>query len=897
RVNFAARTVITPDPFINIDEIGLPEVFAKKLSYVVPVTPWNVEELRRLVINGPNVHPGALILKTNLLTPSSNPGKESMKFVYRHLQTGDRMLLNRQPTLHKPSIMSHRARVLKGEKVMLLQRGFRCDEMNAHFPQNEVARAESQNIVSVCEQYLVPKDGTPLQGLIQDHVIAGVKMTVRRIKVLPPCIMKPKLLWSGKQIISTILLNSVPSGKDPITLSSTTKIKPSEWTNEKPRIWATRRVKGPSSKKGCLMCESEVIFRQGELLCGVMDKNQYGATMYSSYTLFMSSMVERALVSFSRRLVIFTNFLHTEGFTLGVSDILVRCDANKSRSEIMSELKDIGDDCASSGVALKGDLSELKSELRRFHRESYKAPQKRMRGIRVIRRGLGPITNRINSACLPRGLIKKFPYNNLQLMVQAGAKGSTVNTMQISCLLGQIELEGKRPPLMISGRNGRFMTGIKPQEFFFHCMAGREGLIDTAVKTSRSGYLQRCLIKLLEGLVVNYDLTVRDSDGSVVQFQYGEDSLDVCKSQFIVPKQLSFLEDNMNSVLDPSTRKLVAQHCLSNASSRMKKASKNAKTRDGGFLRFSVDNSTPEDDDDHRIDPKTGRTLKSSRMIKAWWANEQLRAEYDKAIVKIPDPCASVYRPDSNFGSVAEKVEDLIHGYMSTNPNRDEEAFKEMMYGKYMKSMVDPGEPVGVIAGQSIGEPSTQMTLNTFHFAGCGEMNVTLGIPRLREILMVASDKIKTPSSIIPFHPHISEASKDKLRLKLNRCILTDVLEMITVTEKLSLEGSSTRQKVVRMKFQFLPRKAYKNDFCEDRVAVIEMGKGSDKKGEGKKRGEEFEAEDNGENTMDQRKRGGKGFDAEEHASSDEEDQPDDADATDARKINRQKMKTMMKAI
>ncbi len=159
------------------------------------------------------------------------------------------------------------------------------------------------------------------------------------------------------------------------------------------------------------------------------------------------------------------------------------------------------------------------------------------------------LSNAISGACLPKGLVKPFPSNNLQMMIQAGAKGGSVNAIQISALLGQIELEGRRIPLMMSGRTlpsfrpyethpraggfvtGRFLTGIRPQEFFFHCMAGREGLIDTAVKTSRSGYLQRCLIKHLEGLVVNYDLTVRDSEGSVVQWMYGEDGLDVIRSQ------------------------------------------------------------------------------------------------------------------------------------------------------------------------------------------------------------------------------------------------------------------------------------------------------------------------------------------------------------------------------
>ncbi|XP_040570911.1 DNA-directed RNA polymerase I subunit RPA1 [Lepeophtheirus salmonis] len=984
RVNFAARTVITPDPYINIDEIGLPEVFAKKLSYCVPVTPWNVEELRELVINGPNVHPGALFIETEsgqrkmidgndpiqrealaktLLTPSSDPGEDKMKFVYRHLINGDRMLLNRQPTLHKPSIMSHRARVLKGEKVMRLHYAvcksynadFDGDEMNAHFPQNEVARSEAQNLVGVSEQYLVPKDGTPLQGLIQDHVIAGVKMSIRgrffdqaeyqqlvysalinvkgKIKCLPPAIFKPKKLWSGKQIISTIILNSIPPGRESVTLFSKTKIKSSDWLNQNPRPWKTSRLGSHSVKKGCSMCESEVIFSNGELVCGVIDKNQYGATMYSLvhtfYELYGGTSSSELLSAFSR---IFTNFLHTEGFTLGVSDILVQSDANENREEIMKQLKNIGDECATSGVSLNANLGSLNSELRRFHRESYKAPQKRMKVDKGYKERLGPMTNRINSACLPRGLIKKFPENNLQLMVQAGAKGSTVNTMQISCLLGQIELEGKRPPIMISGRSlpsflpydtqpraggfidGRFMTGIKPQEFFFHCMAGREGLIDTAVKTSRSGYLQRCLIKLLEGLVVNYDLTVRDSDGSVVQFQYGEDSLDVCKSQYIVPNQMAFLYDNMKSVINPSTLKLISEHCMNNSDelnelkSKIRKKRKKVrgmKCRDGAFLRFSRDNSESSMHDINKIDPKTGRSFRTNFLIKKWSEDDDSQNHFKKKYVQVPDPCTSVFRPDSNFGSVAEKVEDLIQSYLKNNKSDKGEQFRDIMYAKYMKSMVDPGEPVGVLAGQSVGEPSTQMTLNTFHFAGCGEMNVTLGIPRLREILMVASSNIKTPSSVIHFLPHVLESEKDKLRIKLNRCALSDVLESVHVTEKISLFGSS-RCRIIKIRLQFLPRKAYKNDFSVtpssilsyveryffskvliplidatllDKKLVVETGTSKSKSNNN------IDDEDPDSSDKQQKQ---KGFDAEEHASSDEEEQPDDADATEVKKMNRQ---------
>merc|ERR1712223_1775060 len=260
RVNFAARTVITPDPNLSIDEIGLPEVFAKKLTYKTPVTHWNVEELRQAVINGPNVHPGAVyvesesgfrtlvhpkdksqreaLAKTLLTTGTGADGLDAgIKYVHRHLKNGDAMLLNRQPTLHRPSIVSHRARVLKGHKVMRLHYAccksfnadFDGDEMNAHYPQNEMARSEAYNIVNVCKQYLVPKDGTPLQGLIQDHIIAGVKMSMRG---------RFFTRAEYQQIVSTIIINLVPEGKPQPTLSSKAKIKGNEWEKAKPRPWS-----------------------------------------------------------------------------------------------------------------------------------------------------------------------------------------------------------------------------------------------------------------------------------------------------------------------------------------------------------------------------------------------------------------------------------------------------------------------------------------------------------------------------------------------------------------------------------------------------------------------------------------------------------------------------------
>ncbi len=280
-----------------------------------------------------------------------------------------------------------------------------------------------------------------------------------KIKTLPPAILKPRQLWSGKQIISTIIINIVPEGKPAPSLTSKSKIKSGEWERAKPRQWrAGGRPLASKPEQGPTMCESEVIFSKGHFLSGILDKNQYGATQYSLvhafFELYGGAYSGRLLSAFSK---IFTNFLHTEGFTLGVRDILVKDGANETRKQIMLQTRKSGFEAASDGVGLYKpaealpEPEDLDQALEHAHRESKKVPKLRMDIDRAYKERLSKATNQINSACMPRGLVAHFPHNNLQLMVQAGAKGSSVNTMQISCLLGQIELEGKRPPLMISG--------------------------------------------------------------------------------------------------------------------------------------------------------------------------------------------------------------------------------------------------------------------------------------------------------------------------------------------------------------------------------------------------------------------------------------------------------------
>ncbi|KAF9582603.1 hypothetical protein BGW38_010985 [Lunasporangiospora selenospora] len=829
RVNYAARSVISPDVNIETNEIGIPPVFATKLTYPEPVTHYNIKEMRRAVINGPAKWPGAayvqhedgalsslanlslesrIALANQLLTPQdSHTGastispyptrtQPSNKKVYRHLRNGDLLLLNRQPTLHKPSIMAHKARILPGERTIRMHYAncntynadFDGDEMNVHFPQNEIARAEAKLIANTDSQYLVPTSGAPLRGLIQDHVVAGVWMTLRgtffsraeyqhllygalrpeidntgngRIVTLPPTVWKPVPLWTGKDVITAVLHN-LTIGRPPLNMTAGAQVKAQYF--------------GKDGKD-----ESIVRIMDGVLVTGVLDKSQFGAKsfglVHNCYEIYGGDIAGKLLSILGR---LFTRWTQHFAFTCRMDDLRLTPEGDKWRRDLQGGGKDIGTKAALKYAKMDCSVEQLKAS-----EKLQKEFKKKMEGVlrseeqlagldATMKSAVNELTSSVQNTCIPNGLLKKFPENNMQTMTVSGAKGSYVNVTQISCALGQQELEGRRVPIMVSGKSlpsfapfdssaraggyiaGRFLTGIRPQEYYFHCMAGREGLIDTAVKTSRSGYLQRCLIKHLEGLKVSYDQTVRDSDGSILQFHYGEDSLDVIKQAHI--HQFKFSAENSLALI----AKYQPTHVLP--------------------LLNQVD-----------------------------------AMAYNKKVARKPhkyDPTLSVFSPSLYVGAVSELFEKKLTDYMETNPDGiiqspdspstklsqrykglDKNKFRAMMHLRYINSLVEPGEAVGLLAAQGVGEPSTQMTLNTFHFAGFGAKNVTLGIPRLREIVMTASTKPKTPTMTLNINPGVTQSQLQSFCQDTSRLTLAQLIDNVQVTERFVNKTIGTAQK------------------------------------------------------------------------------------------------------
>ncbi|OON21796.1 RNA polymerase Rpb1, domain 2 [Opisthorchis viverrini] len=800
RVNYACRSVISPDPILDVTEVGVPLFFATRLTFPTPVNMHNLAQMRQLVSNGPEIYPGARSVQTpegqlihlprgntaqakrrretlaGCLIPVSSTSTGIPFVVNRHVLQGDMLVMNRQPTLHKPSMQAHRVRIIHSTAAKTLRMhysncraynaDFDGDEMNGHLVQSYTALAELESLASVPSHYLGPKDGAPLAGLIQDHVIAAVKLTMRdrffdqsdyldlvydalrsvfdaakytcsgppTLVTLPPAVMWPKRLWTGKQVVSTLLINLTPPDLPYINCTLRGR-------RTKAELWS-----GVAPGQATPLSDVDVVVCDGYLVSGMLDKAHIGSSsgglIHCVHELHGPKTAAHLLNGIS---LLANRLLKFTAFTMGIKDMLLSDDANEERSRRFVQLRDLGL-CAFADAFELDPNSLTEHEVRRLYRQAQFAPStdqvlsKRILQLdNAMKNRLKRAQDAVCDSAIPSGLYVGFPENNLQLMVHVGAKGGMVNAQQMSVALGQIELEGRRVPLMLSGRSlpsfppydvrpraggmctHRFLTSLPPQELFFHSMAGRDGLVDTAVKTSRSGYLQRSAIKHLEDLSIQYDGTVRDSGNNVIQFHYGDDGVDVCQASFLQSAGLHLFADNA-------------------ALLSMRWYSSNGLNHSIGHQHLLGPNALPRPL--QQIADQVG-TERQMLLMKS--PSEHKIAKLFRKARRAERSFAETVKQQKQLSSM-----ELLNADLPDPPCVVASALRELCLAKLISAQVPPGEPVGLLAAQSVGEPSTQMTLNTFHFAGRGEMNVTLGIPRLREILMSGSPHISTPCMEVP---------------------------------------------------------------------------------------------------------------------------------------------------
>ncbi|MEM2142188.1 MAG: DNA-directed RNA polymerase subunit A', partial [Candidatus Thorarchaeota archaeon] len=544
RVDFSARTVISPDPNLSMNEVGVPEEVAKILTVPQRVTEWNMNEMKELVLRGPDVHPGCnylirsdgrrvdlrFVKDRTIIADTLEPGF----IIERHLQDGDIVLFNRQPSLHRMSIMAHEVRVMPYRTFRLslyvcppYNADFDGDEMNLHVPQSEEARAEARVLMRVQEQILSPRYGGPIIGALQDYISAAYLLT-RRSSVftldqvnqllatanytgtLPdPAIRHPLRLWTGKQIFSMF----IPRG---INLSQKAKIC-----------------------QGCAECEKEncqhdayVVVRDGQLLFGVIDEKAFGAG--ESDSLFHRIVKERGstagrifIDSVGRMLV---RLITDQGFTMGLDDVTLPQEAERRIEMILAE------------------ADEKVNQLILTYRRNELEPNP---GQTIEETLEHKIIGTLGGARDSAGNVAKEHLgldNSAVIMAQTGARGSRLNLTQMAAVVGQQAVRGERVSRGYIDRtlphfekgdlgarargfvNASYERGLDPIEYWFHAAGGREALVDTAVRTSTSGYMQRRLMTALQDLKVESDGTVRTALGRIVQFRFGDDGVDPSKS-------------------------------------------------------------------------------------------------------------------------------------------------------------------------------------------------------------------------------------------------------------------------------------------------------------------------------------------------------------------------------
>ena len=752
RVDFSARSVITPDPNISLEEVGVPRRVAMVHTFPERVTTFNINRLRPLVENGPTKYPGANYLirkdqqRIDLKFNRGDVILEEGHIVERHMLDGDIVLFNRQPSLHKMSMMAHKVKVMEDSTFRLnlsaaapYNADFDGDEMNLHMPQSYNSKIELSEIMLVSRHVVSPQSNRPVIGIVQDTLLGVSRLTSKNTFIKPdefcnlvyvsdlvgkaavlPAILRPMRIYTGKQLFGLTL----------------------------PKLNFRRDA---------------VLILDGELLDGVVCKKSVGTAHGSLIHIISNEFGHREITRFidSLQMLVGAYLTLISSFSIGIGDTI-------PSSETMSSINSAIEDA-------KAQVRKLIHASRRRHFE--KLPGMSLRETFESKVNMALNKARDTSGTSAAESLRNT--NSLKQMILAGSKGSYINISQVTSCVGQQNVEGRRIPFGFRCRTlphftkndhrpesrgfvtNSYLSGLNPEEFFFHAMGGREGLIDTACKTAETGYIQRRIVKALEDAKIGHDGSVRGSS-TVYQFVYGEDSFD---STYLEAQNFAFSPPDR---IPKSVCSFKLAHIINtdNAVQSIMEQESFQLLADiekyGGrrfMLPFNLGRLMTRAMRDFRdalsdIDPYEVHKLKNKTLD---FANAEYRGmgkfstEYARAVEETCEGNAEAVRifpcsPEEDtfvhaFVRSCLSIENIVRCRVTFS---GAEWLSDQIRKRLVRGIVPPNEMVGTLAAQSIGEPATQMTLNTFHYAGVTQ-NVTLGVPRLKEIINVARN-IRTPS-------------------------------------------------------------------------------------------------------------------------------------------------------
>jgi len=803
RVDFSARSVITPDPNLSIRELGVPLKIAKNLTKPIIVNKRNKSYLLKLVQNGPDVHPGAKILERK------NGDNISLRYVdrksiqlelgdivHRHMMDGDHVLFNRQPTLHRMSMMGHVTRIMPVGDTFRMNVGdtkpynadFDGDEMNLHMPQDAESEAELKHLAAVPWQIISPANNKSIVGIFQDSLLGSHLISKKDLRFSVRTAMN--LLMP----ITNVNISEFPKTDTISTFEVLSQILPPLTLKYK-----TKRFKDDEKFESS---NNVLEILNGKYIRGQMEKGVLGDGSRGLLHRICNDFGNIASADFIDNLQnIVTEYMKSHSYSVGISDL-------------------IADDVTNGEIVHA--INKKKREVNTLIDETHLGIFENKTGKPNEKEFETQVNNILNQATQTAGKIGRTSLsstNRFVTMVEAGSKGSDLNISQMISCLGQQNVDGKRIPYGFEDRTlphftkfddspaargfveSSFIGGLSPEELFFHAMGGRVGIIDTAVKTSQTGYIQRRLVKGLEDIKVEYDMTVRNNKNKIIQYSYGEDGFDPVK-----------VENQKLPLINMSLDEIYAHYQMPSD-----------ETKDSPFTTAYTKPTIK------RI-AKQAKELsqKCSELIEFMISSrkdiiENVFHNHHNDVVHIPVAFTHIINNVQgqqfiNINSMVnitplEAMEIIDNGYHQLELLtyvKPTSLFKTMYYyylnpkdllmvkrfnrkslillvnhivDAYKNAIVSPGEMVGIIAAQSIGEPTTQMTLNTFHFAGvASKSNVTRGVPRIEEILSLSVNP-KNPSCTVHLFKEEESDMNNAQRImhKLEHIKLCNIVDNVNI--------------------------------------------------------------------------------------------------------------------
>lgn len=754
RVEYSARTVISPDPSIRVDQVGIPLRVAMNLTFPEIVSQYNINYLTSLVRHGRYQYPGANFV----FTKKQGDGKFGMvdlryrkekvelnygDIVERHLINGDIALLNRQPTLHKQSMMAHYIHVLNNPNLGNFRvsvgvttpynADFDGDEMNITVPRDIQTKTELEEIATVRKQLVSALSSKAIYGGKLDCLVGTFNLTRTTDKIGWKHAMN-MLAYTSITDYDTIKKGTEHTGHEIFSAILPEKLNLSD------------DAKLPVIKDGNLISGSIA-----KATVGHEGSNNIVRITLDEY----DDVVARDLMDDILKLA--DNFNLYNGFTVGIGDMIFNPDIKKQIEHILDTKK----------LKAQQLITEIENDPTISSKDKFEMYI--FQTLDVTREDVSKI------------LISNItPDNALGIMMLSGAKGDASNIGQMAGCLAQQALEGKRLPKKCFNRSlpyfprhldtaeargfigSNFVKGLDLSEFIFHNMSSREGIIDSAIKTAESGYIERKLAKTMEDVKVVYDCTVRTANNGIVQFIYGDTGTDTTKQYLFNIKMLEFGDKKMTEIFKFTDKELkdLSNYSLEDNETYLKMliemrdqlriTQQKAKVE---YLSFSTNFMLPINLN-HIVEVAKGTKIKNPQKLDPKYVEEQLNAiiehkntqvtcmKFDQSVIKKLDETNAKYTLNVALHYIMAPKRCILE-YKLSKQSFDE-AINDIIQS-YNKNMAEPGLMVGIIAGQTVSQPVTQMTLNTFHHTGIGSMGTaTLGVPRMRELYGL-SRNIKTP--------------------------------------------------------------------------------------------------------------------------------------------------------